>query len=344
MRIIRVLLTILSLTPAYASSTTLEWEPLKEGRKVHIIAPSSGPEETKAYLNTSITFLKENGFSAEAPNDLIIPQPLGYANTLAYRQKHLKEVLFAENVDVVWALRGGRGASKVIMPLEDLAAPSRIKLILGYSDTTVVHLLAAKWGWPSLHCSVLAYHQDGAQVVNKKTSLQPIFDILLGKTQEVSYNLEPLNSIAQECQGTIYSQIRGGNASVIQRSIGTLTHLKTSGRILFLEDTGEPATKFLEMMTQFQRARLFKEVEAIILGDFENGLNDSQRLDLRLAKKTFAEEMSEFKIPVLGSDCFGHADFNDPLPFGTPTQLDFQGPNEVNLRVSTTGAPLKENK
>lgn len=344
MRIIFALFIVFNLASAYASSTTLEWEPLKEGGKVHIVAPSSGPEGTEAYLNASITFLKENGFVAETLNDLIILQSLGYANTLAYRQKHLNDVLFAENVDVVWALRGGRGASKVIMPLEELSAPSKLKLILGFSDTTAVHLLAAKWEWPSLHCPVLAYHQDGAHTVNKQTSLQPVFDILSGKTQEVNYTLNPLNSIAQEYQGTISSQIRGGNASVIQRSIGTPTHLKTSQRILFLEDIGEPATKFLEIMTQFQRARFFKEVEAIILGDFESGLTGDQPSALSVAKKEFLENMTVLRIPVLESPDFGHGDLNYPLPFGTPAQLDFQGTKEVKLRVSATGLPLKENK
>jgi len=360
MKIIFALFIVFNLTSAYASSTTLEWEPLKEGGKIHIVAPSSGPAGTEAYLNASITFLKENGFVAEVRNGLIVPQTLGYANTLANRQKHLKDVLFDENVDIVWALRGGRGASEVIMPLEDLPAPLKLKLILGFSDTTAVHLLAAKWGWPSLHCPVLAYHEKGAHTVNKNTSLQPVFDILLGKTQEVNYTLKPLNSIAQKYQGTISSQIRGGNASVIQRSIGTPTHLKTSRRILFLEDIGEPATKFLEIMTHFQRARLLKKVDAIILGDFESGLTGDQPSALRVAKDEFLEDMTKLNIPVLGSAEFGHGNLNYPLPFGTPAELDFrginedklrvsatvdfQGENEVKLRVSATGLPLKETK
>lgn len=344
MRIMSLLFIVFHVISAYASTTSFEWEPLIEGGKIHIVAPSYGSEDTKTHLKTAIAYIEKNGFVAEAPDDLIIPQPLGYANTREFRRQHLRDVFFSETVEVVWAIRGGRGASSITMALENLPVPVKPKRILGFSDTTALHLLAAKWGWPSLHCPVLAYHQDGAHAVNKQTSLRPIFDILTGKTQEVSYQLTPLNRIAQEYEGTIDSQVRGGNASLIQRKLGTPLHLKTESKILFLEDTGEVGTKFAEIMTHFQDTGLFKGVDAVILGDFEEGLTEAQPSDLMIAKQEFLDDMTDLKIPVLESTEFGHGDVNHPLPFGTPAHLEFQGPDKVNLRVSATGRPLKEAK
>ncbi len=335
MNVLRLSAFLFILNFFSAQSTPLQWEFLQEGDKINVLAQSYGNDTTKQYLATAKTVIQENGFKLDAPDDLISPQALEYANTVQYRQEHLKKVLLSEETKVVWTMRGGRGASGIILSLDGLSSPSKVKLILGFSDATALHLLAAKWGWPSLHCPVLAYNQEIAPAVNKATSLKLVFDILSGKTQEVSYTLSRLNKVAQSSRESMTSSIVGGNASVVQRSIGTETHLKTNGKILFLEDTGEPATKFLEIMTHFQRARLFESVKAIILGDFKSGLSEAQCTDLGIAKNQFLETMTTFNIPVLGSEHFGHGDLNYPLPFGTLATLNFQSSGEVDLRVKT---------
>ncbi len=326
---------LLSLISFNGQSTPVKWEPLEKGDKIHVVAPSYGDENTRQNLAKAHEVLQKKGFKIEAPLTLIESQPLGYANTVQYKQEHLRKTLFENDCKAVWALRGGRGASEIVIPLEELPAPSKPKFILGFSDATVLHLLAAMWGWPSLHCPVLAYNQDIALTVNKATSLDLVLDILSGKTKEVNYTLSLLNNLPQKFEEEIEASVVGGNASLIQRSIGTPTHLKTTGKILFLEDTGEPATKFLEIMTHFRRANLFKDVKAIILGDFKNGLAPEECLKLEVAQHSFVTTMTALNIPVLGSNQFGHGDMNYPLPFGTPAKLIFQNSKEIKLTVKT---------
>src|SRR5690606_20026564 len=120
MKILRLSVILCNLIFSYAHSTPFQWEPLTESNKIHIVAPSYGNEDTQQHLNKAKEVLRESNFISEVPEDLINSQLLGYSNTLQYRQEHLKKILDSNDSSVVWALRGGRGASEVIIPLEGM--------------------------------------------------------------------------------------------------------------------------------------------------------------------------------------------------------------------------------
>src|SRR5262245_39079102 len=60
------------------------------------------------------------------------------------------------SIPILWAARGGYGAGRLLPVLDRLTrergVPPQKKLLIGYSDVTVLHQFARnRWGWSTLH-------------------------------------------------------------------------------------------------------------------------------------------------------------------------------------------------
>lgn len=304
--------------------------PLKDGDTIHVIAPAYGDKGSLEKARENLLRFKVN---PDIPNDMINPQePLGYSNTEKYRAQHLIDVLTKGEGDIIFPLRGGRGGS-ALLPYLDKEVPitTRPRVFCGFSDNTALHLWAIKRGWSSLHSVVLAYNKENGTSINGSSSLDEVFGILRGEVKEVEYKLLPLNKKAKEEKGMV-SSVVGGNLSVIQRSIGTSTHLQTKHKTLLIEDTGEAVTSIKEKLDHLLRADLFTGSTAIVWGNFN--VDSSEQEKLIYLRTLFAEQMDLLGIPVLYSSDFGHGPVNSPLPFNTSAHLTLD-PEEVLLTVRT---------
>ena len=309
-----------------------KWPFLTLGDHIDVIVP--GYEANDDIVKQAKENLLKHGFIAKIPDNLIDPQPLGYSNTEDYRAKHLKDILTNEDSKIIWALKGGRGTSSLLPYLDDIDLNSPCKLVVGYSDVTALHLWANQvMNWPSLHGVVLGYNREANHAVNKNAPLHEIINILTGRVTEVSYKLTPLNKTAQ-VQDTYHGSLVGGNISVIQRSIGTGTYLNAKGKILFLEDVGEEASKIYEIYVHLKRAEVFKGVMALFLGNFTSESSDKEKTNYEFLRKIIGDDMDNSNIPVVVSEDFGHGNLNHPLPFNTPAILSCTG-DEVTLTVQT---------
>ena len=326
-----LLLGLFSLSESYATQN-MNWKFLEKNEFIDVVAPGYGAKDGS--MEKARENIQRLGFQARIPDDFIDPQPLGYSNTEKYRADHLKSVLGSEDSKVLWALRGGRGSSPLLAYLKDLA-PSQPKLIIGYSDITALHLWASKRKWPSLHGVVLGCNKDAGHIVNSETLLEEVANIITGETKEVSYKLIPLNKTAKRQGIDIHSSVVGGNLSVIQRSIGTETSLDARGKILFLEDVGEAATRGYEIFSHLDRAGIFEGIECLFLGNFTTSLQQQEVENYKLLTEKINDLLDSRNIPVISSDKFGHGPYNYPLPLNTSAILRFDNSDETILHIKT---------
>lgn len=325
-------------SPIWHSAQATHWDSLELTDEISVIAPGNGSHDGSVEKAREV--IGRFGFRGKIPDDLINPTPLCYANTTQYCATHLQQELNNPQTKVIWALRGGRGSSRILPYLENIALgnhPSSVRtstpLIVGFSDITALHLWATVRGLPSLHAPVLAYNKESAHIVNEDASLQDVFDILTGKVTELEYTCTPLNQAAQQEDLVMNTSIVGGNISLIQRSIGTDTELEAKGKILFLEETGEPATKFAEVLYQLDRSHVFDSPAAVFWGNL--AYDNKEHEKYQYLKNEFATLFNERGIPFFQSDNFGHGKKNSPLPFNTPAILSFENPDEVRLKIRT---------
>lgn len=254
-----------------------------------------------------------------------------YAHTLDVRTKNLINALNGPS-KALWAFLGGFGCVEVLDRLEALkyVPPSNPKIIIGFSDITYLHGLAAKWGWPSLHAIVAGFGQELYETTKRDasryTTLQSIVDILTGKTKKLDYVFEVLYNFPLR-EEILTAPIVGGNATLLKEMQGTATALDTKNKFVFLEDSLEDPKRLNRVFVSLLRSGFFKDVKAILFGHLPIEKAENQREASLTNIRLFVEDHLKphgITIPILYSADFGHGERNNVLPFGIPTSLRFE--------------------
>lgn len=269
--------------------------------RVRIIAPAGKHKEnSEALLQQGIKLLEENGFIISVQDNIFGDvKPNFFANTKEARLKGLRDAILADDVDIILAFRGGYGCGEIADLCMDIK-PVGEKILIGFSDITYLHFLFNQhYKIPSIHGAVIT-----ASVEKYPHSIKEIVSILQGEKQKIA--LKPLTN---EAKGEISGEIVGGNLTILDSMIGTKLHPNLLGKILLLEDVGEPGYRISRLFNHLEKARLLDGIKAIILGDFTDGdecLNDSI--------KAFVQ--SRPNLPIYRAEGIGHGAVNKAVVLG----------------------------
>lgn len=290
-------------------------KPVRRGDIVDVVAPAS--KCTRDELKKAVANIRALGLKPRVPKDLFGRSEL-FSNSDSIRLKHLKAAVQAKDSRLIWCVRGGYGAIRLMPEVQKWARPKQTKIFLGFSDITTLHShFNQKWNWPTLHGPLMDRLGRDAMSAGEKREL---LNMLFGRTKEVAFSgLKPMNRAAHT-KKKIRASVLGGNFTVLQSSLGTPNAFKPKGCILFLEDTGERPHRVDRMLTQAAQAGWFKDVRAVVFGYFQ--LNDAK--DRRVLWKDVMERFAKsVNVPVFSGLPVGH----DPkrqftLPFNTPAVLE----------------------
>lgn len=293
---------------------------LKAGDSVDIIAPAARCSAEQ--LTALLTLLDSWQLKCIIADDIFGTDPF-CANTDQARSSQLIDALTNTKSKAVICARGGYGSMRLLPQLSKITPPKQMKLFVGMSDITALHLfLQQQWHWPTIHGALAPDRFSPESIAALKV-------LLMGDTKEVNYTgLIPLNSAAKTNR-LIEGSMIGGNLSLVQTSIGTSWQLNGRDKIIFLEDRGERGYRLDRMFQHLIQANIFKDATAILLGDFIEGNEPNGQSFIEIAIQRFAESIS---IPIVQIKGIGHGDTNFPLPLGTFTTLKLG--NEIQLTSS----------
>ena len=274
---------------------------------IHLIASSYSLEEQDIKLTKS--YFETLGVQVTVPADLLGADLL-CANKDEVRLSYLKDSLNDPSAEAIWLLCGGYGLTRLIPYLFSMGKPKKEILFIGFSDGSALHIFLNQiWNWPTLHgpCAV--------QIAKKEVGIQTIEEILHllknGLSHYVPPILKPFNKQARKISA-FSGKIMGGNLCILECSLGTNWQIDPSGKILFLEDIDERGYRLDRMLTHLQQAHIFKDIKAIILGDFVGGKESDGTSLVFPVLQRFAEHID---LPVFYLSGCGHGDENLPLPF-----------------------------
>jgi muramoyltetrapeptide carboxypeptidase len=289
---------------------------LKPGDVIGIIAPA-GQLRDQAGFEAGIRILIEMGFEPRFPRALW--PGTGYlADSDANRAEELNRMWADPEISALLCLRGGYGCLRMAGMLEIDRMRRRPKMLIGFSDITVLHhLLFRQTGLVSLHGPTLSTLSAG-----DKDSLERFHQCLTGNWRA------PL-----QCRGVeilrggdkARGHLVGGNLSTLLSLLATPFEPDYTGRILFLEDVGEPLYRIDRMLTQLHLAGRLERTAGIILGDF------SLNREMETAEKIRHHEAiwnrvlqltADSGIPVWGAFPIGHGAANLTLPHGAEAIMD----------------------
>ena len=273
---------------------------------IDLIAPSSSSGLVLEEVKKATKYYIDNEFKINLPDDLVDPSLIYHANDDEYRSKHFEQVAYSDNSNIIWCVRGGYGAAKVIEHLQRLPIPKHKKTLIGFSDITALHLFASqKWGWRCIHGAGFYRSRDDAEA---QKNIDLIIDLLKGKSKTLV--IPELKLIANHPSAAIEAVATGGNLSLIQTSIGTSWQLDAKGKILLLEDCNERGYKVDRMLFHLYQAGLLKDVKAILYGDIVGGDEKDGPNHVQYALGEIAKIIN---IPMFHTKYFGHGKYNFPF-------------------------------
>ncbi len=270
-------------------------------KKIAIIAPSSALSQSyigslSKLLNVEEDFLKKF-------TNLEIPY---HANSDQVRLESLKEAIYSDDCDIIWALKGGYGAARLIKNLIKLNKPLKNKVFIGYSDITALHLFFSQnWHWHTIHGMLIV---DLLTETHDKNNLELIVDILNKCTQKsiIIDDLKPINEKASDTS-LIKGKITGGNLTLLENSIGSQWQLDAREKIVFIEDVDVKGYQIDRSLYHLAESGILSASKAIVLGDFNKG---NENHEVTFALKRFAKYCN---LPVFKSNFFGHGIHNYPI-------------------------------
>ena len=293
---------------------------LEKGDVIGIVCPSGYMPVEKA--SECIRVLNEEwGFQTK------VGKTLGnqfnyFSGTDEERLNDFQQMLDDDAVKAVLCARGGYGLSRIIDKINFKKFKKQPKWIIGFSDVTVLHShLYSNYYIASIHAPMAAAFNDAGYISRFVQSLR---NALEGK--KLRYSCDP-----HECnkKGEAIGELVGGNLALLAHLIGTDSDVKTRGRILFLEDTGEYLYNIDRMMYQLKRSGKLSKLAGLIIGGFTDN-KDTERPFGQTAYEIIYDVVKEYDYPV----CFGfpvsHGKENYALKIGVGYKLRV-GKSKVNL-------------
>jgi muramoyltetrapeptide carboxypeptidase len=216
-------------------------------------------------------------------------------------------------VDVVMALRGQYGMSRLLHRIDFAQLAASGKIFVGYSDLTALHMgLMAKTGAISYAGPMLAGDFGAAEPV--AYTLDDFWHCLAGPTHTIAG--EARGNPVLEASGRIW----GGNLAMLVSLLGTGYFPRIDGGVVFIEDIGEHPYRVERMLLQLMQAGVLGRQQALVLGDFSgyrlSPADNGYDFDTMLAYLR-----ATLPLPVLTGLPFGHIARRATIPFGAQARL-----------------------
>ncbi|MEZ3498675.1 muramoyltetrapeptide carboxypeptidase [Pantoea sp. KPR_PJ] len=235
--------------------------------------------------------------------------------------------------DIVLAVRGGYGASRLLASIDYVALQRRLLnqplALCGHSDFTAIQLaLLAQTGLISFSAPMLAGN-FGAEIPSAFT-LNHFWQALTSPVVEVSWRSETPDR--GEWQGTLW----GGNLAMICSLIGTPWLPQFDDGILVIEDVNEHPFRVERMLIQLHQSGILARQRAIITGSFTStALSDYDNGFDFASVWHYLREVTG--LPVISNLAFGHDADTVTLPFGARAQLRV---DDGRAELQATGHPV----
>ena len=278
---------------------------LEKGDRIGIVAPA-GPVLQEA-IQPGLDFIESHGFEPVCSPHLY--EQKGYlAGEDKARVKDLHAMFREKKIKAVLCARGGYGTHRILQKLDYGLFSRNPKIFVGYSDiTALLFALFKKSGLITLHGPVL---RDLLKGEGRNAALL----LKLMTSDELTTVNFPSGTAVKK--GRAEGVVLGGNLSLICHLIGTPFLPSFKGKLLFIEEKGEPLYRVDRMLTHLLLSGGLEKCAGLMVGSFEECGDPAFVIDL------VRERCSKLNMPILTGLPAGHGEDNVPLPVGVRAVLD----------------------
>ena len=296
---------------------------LKTGDMVGIFAPASPVQ--REFVDRGLAWLEEAGFRCR-PGAALYRRSYHVAGETGERRADFEEFLRTGEIRALLAARGGYGCLPLLAELDYELVRHHPKVIMGFSDVTA--LLLALW-----HKSRLVTFSGPMPAVEMARPGWVNDKLLWALLQGAE--LAQIDSLMSEYladpgleflrPGDFQGVALGGTLTLLASLVGTPYMPDFTGKIIFIEDRGEPLYRIDRALTQLRLAGVFKAPAAVVCGDFSQGRIGEEKLLQKFMRSFFADD----DFPVLFNFNYGHCPQSFIFPQGISMQFACQNRNIV---------------
>ena len=294
---------------------------LKTGDIVAVVAPA-GPITSRDVFDRGIAVLERMGFRTRF-NDRVFQSYRYLAGCDVDRAAELTRAITDPSVKAIIAMRGGYGCARLIPLLDERVARENCKIFMGFSDLTTLHLFFNKCGWITFHGPMAA--NEALSEISAEHE-RHLISLWTDPEYRPVFRFPQLESLSF---GTAEGALTGGCLSLVAASLGTPYEIQTKGKILFLEDTGEPPYRIDRMITQLRLAGKLgsagnpDSAVGLLLGQFSDCVPSTGDYSIY---DVLRDVLFGLDIPILANFPAGHIVDNimdnRTLPFGVKALID----------------------
>lgn len=304
-----------------ASVRPIKPKRLSTGETVGIIAPASGatPEafEKAASNLISIGLKAKIGRSARGRLSHL-------SATDSERLADLHWAFSDPEISAVWCIRGGGGAPRLLPSVDYSLIKKNPKIFIGFSDITALHIaISQNTGLVTFHGPVAS--SDLTEYTRKhliNTVMQPSAPYKIDVSPVNAAKASPFYRTETLVKGICRGRLTGGNLSLLSALAGTPYALKDlKGKILFIEEIGEPPYRVDRMLTQLRQSCDLRSLAGVALGVFDD-TSANAPADATPLLDILRDRLGDLGIPLVYGLSFGHIKDNLTLPYGIEAELD----------------------
>lgn len=217
------------------------------------------------------------------------------------------------DVQLIIALRGAYGTSRILPQVDFEAIAASGKIVVGFSDITALHMgLMARTGALSYAGPMIAGDFGAAEP--ESFTLDDFWHCLAGPNHTIRE--QAAGNPQVDTSGTVW----GGNLAMLVSLLGTPFFPRIEGGILYVEDINEHPYRVERMLLQLLQAGVLGRQRALVLGDISGyrlgAADNGYDFDAMLAYLR-----ATLPLPVLTGLSFGHIQRRVTIPFGAQGRL-----------------------
>jgi len=267
---------------------------------------------------SSINKIKEWGFDVKI-GDTIGKRDFTFGGTDEERLNDFQQMLDDKKIKAILCARGGYGSVRIIDKINFTKFILHPKWIIGFSDVTVLHChINRNYGIATLHskmCNSFPSDWNTAEPI-QFDSIESIRKSLVG--EKMNYSFTPnTNNKTGKAEGILI----GGNLRTIETLAGSVSDIKTDGKILFVEDTDEYLYNIDRMFWNLKRTNKLSNLKGLIIGGFKIKKDDEGEEFGKTLEQIVLEKVTEYNYPVCFDFPVGHQKDNFALKCGIKHKL-----------------------
>jgi len=241
----------------------------------------------------------------------------------ARRLEEWREAVADPDARAIFVARGGYGAMRILPGIDPAPLLERPKLLVGFSDDTVIHAVLNRAGLATVHGPVVT--QLGRAPEDALVHLEALLSGTAPRpgAWEVPAPGAGLVAARSLRAGRASGPLLGGTLTLLAHLQGTPFAPRLDGAILFIEDVGEKPYRIDRYLQQLSLAGALDRLAGIAVGQL-TGCDDGGVL----AADVVREVALALGVPAIEGVPAGHEDANFALPLGARATLVAPAPNE----------------